>query len=369
MVKKKLVSVVIPSYNHARFIAQAIRSVLDQDYPALELIVVDDGSTDNSPDIIQFAIGDDGGRPVRFVRQENAGAHAAIMHGLRMARGEILTILNSDDMYEASRFTKIMATVPAQGDFIAFSKVRFIDDNGEPMGPETGIANWYRKAWREAEECPTIGFGLLRNNFSLTSGNLVFTRGLYETVGGFNSYKMCHDWDFLMRATHYVEPICVESALIDYRVHQSNTLHSTQHLQLEEGIPAINAFIQLGLAEPPPNPLCPGWAYWPLYFDHFIDSRSSWFSDAPIRNFLSATAPPPAFPVPDCGFLTTTAVPGTALDAFAFARDAAVQKVQGQQRDCCRAKDETPSGPRSMARATADFLLKGVSKAYSFLNW
>jgi len=339
--------VVIPSYNHARFVAQAIQSVLDQDYSALELIIVDDGSKDGSLDAIRCAIENVHSRSVRLIAQHNTGANIAIMHGLHQARGEILTILNSDDLYHPARLSTIVENVSAHEDFIAFSKVGFIDDRGEQLAPNSGIANWYDKALREGAECPTVGYGLLRNNFSITSGNLVFTRRLYEYVGGFQHYKMCHDWDFLIRATHYVEPIYIQNVLMDYRVHESNTLHSTQHLELGEGSSVINAFARRGLAETPPNMLCPGWAHWPLYFDHFIDSYSCWLSDRPIRDFLNVT--PPQFPVsclkswadankvgvPDYGHLTSTRVPGSALDAFGFARESAFRRTVGGKQPFC----------------------------------
>ena len=342
MPNEKLISVVVPSYNHARFIEQAIRSILDQDYGRVEIIIVDDGSTDESARKIRDIISEPRGRHIEFIEQENRGAHAAIACGLSKARGDILTILNSDDAYQPSRFSRMMNVTPNDSDFIAFSKVTFIDDDGRPMGKETGIARWYSRALRQAAECPTVGYALLRNNFSVTSGNLFFTRGLYEKVGKFGAYKLCHDWDFLMRATHFVEPIFVQESLMYYRVHQANTLHSTQHLLLTEGVPAINTFVGRGRIETAPNRLCPGWAYWPLYFDHFIDTRSSWFSDAPIRHFVSETPPrlaprdlspwqdATAAGVTDLGFLTSTCVPGTALDAYAFRREMVLQQSSVQ---------------------------------------
>jgi glycosyltransferase involved in cell wall biosynthesis len=282
------ISVVIPSYNHARFVAAAIRSVLDQDHSDVELVIIDDGSTDGSPAVIRQTLVKYPGRRITFHQQANAGAHAAISRGLSLATGRCLTILNSDDLFDRDRLGKMLGALPRDGEFIGFSMLRFIDDDDQELGPESGIGRWYHKALHEAALCPTVGYGLLRNNFSVTSGNLVFSRSLYERVGDFAPFRMCHDWDFLMRATHRVEPVFVQEPLISYRVHAANTLHSTQHLLLEEGVPAINRYVELGLKERSPNPLAPGWAHWPVYFDYFINTYSSWFSAEPIRGFLHA---------------------------------------------------------------------------------
>lgn len=328
-----LLSVVIPSYNHARYIGQALRSVLTQDYPALELVIIDDGSSDGSDEVIRAAIADAGPVRVTYERQANAGAHAAIMRGLSLARGEALTVLNSDDHYEPSRLRLIMEAAAGRGEFLAFSRVRLIDENGATLPPDAPLQGWYDKALRDAAHCPTVGFALLRNNISVTSGNLVFSRTLYEKVGGFRHFRMCHDWDFLMRAVHHVEPVYLQQPLIAYRYHPTNTLRSTAHLELDEGTEAFNDYVALGLAQVPPNPLAPSWAHWPRYFPFFIDRYSSWFSREPMQRFLRG-APPRRAPggadawldaarlgLPTGEFLTEAAA---ARDAFALLREAAL---------------------------------------------
>jgi glycosyltransferase involved in cell wall biosynthesis len=90
-----LISVIMPAYNRADYIRQAVESVLSQEGPPFELIVVDDGSTDSTPDIVR-------GYPfesVRLLRQENQGPGAARNAGLKIARGELIAFLDSDDYY------------------------------------------------------------------------------------------------------------------------------------------------------------------------------------------------------------------------------------------------------------------------------
>ncbi len=89
-----LVSVIIPTYNRAHLIEGAIGSVLQQDYGPLEIIVVDDGSTDNTPELMLRKY-----PQVSFARQRNSGPSAARNHGIRLSSGEIIMFLDSDDTW------------------------------------------------------------------------------------------------------------------------------------------------------------------------------------------------------------------------------------------------------------------------------
>ena len=99
-------SVVIPSYNHARYIEEAIDSVAQQGDADLEIVVVDDGSSDDSVQRIKARLEAADVASVVLHEQSNAGAHAAIGKGLDLASGECLTILNSDDFYLPGRLAR-----------------------------------------------------------------------------------------------------------------------------------------------------------------------------------------------------------------------------------------------------------------------
>ena len=289
------VSVVIPSYNHARFIAQAIRSVLDQDRAVDELIVVDDASTDASVEVIRHTVEGYAG-PVRIRCERldrNGGAHAAIARGLSLAGGDVLTILNSDDAYAPDRFRAIRDALPETGDFIAFTGVDFIDDEGARLAEDDPVRAWYRDVSAQARACPTLGFALLRHNIAVTSGNLVFSRGLYETVGPFAAYRMCHDWDFLLRCLVHVEPIYVEGALLHYRTHPTNTLKSTGDLMHGEGSAALRTYLSLVARWATPNALAPAPGNWPVYFGFFVETYASWFSGETILAVARSLFPDP----------------------------------------------------------------------------
>ena len=97
------ISVIIPSYNHAAYIGEAVHSVLTQSEGDLDLIVVDDGSTDSSLKVLERFTD----HRLRVIAQTNQGAHAAINRGLQAASGNYLAILNSDDVYHPQRLEKL----------------------------------------------------------------------------------------------------------------------------------------------------------------------------------------------------------------------------------------------------------------------
>jgi len=101
---KALVSVVIPVYNHGRYLGEAIESILAQSYRPTELIVVDDGSTDDTAAVARRFEA-----RVRYVCQQHSGAAAARNHGVELARGEYLSFLDADDLWLADKLARQMA--------------------------------------------------------------------------------------------------------------------------------------------------------------------------------------------------------------------------------------------------------------------
>lgn len=102
-VNEPLVSVIVPTYNRAGLICRSITSILEQDYPAVEIIVVDDGSTDRTEDVISRF-----GEQVRYVCQDHAGPAAARNHGIHLSHGQFLAFLDSDDTWHHDKLTRQM---------------------------------------------------------------------------------------------------------------------------------------------------------------------------------------------------------------------------------------------------------------------
>ncbi len=123
-----LVSVVIPCYNQAHFLGEAIESVLAQSYPHLEIVVVDDGSPDNTEEVAARYPG------VRYVRQENQGLAAARNTGLRHSRGDYLVFLDADDRLLPEAVEAGLEHLHAHPECaFAFGKWRLIAVDGSPL--------------------------------------------------------------------------------------------------------------------------------------------------------------------------------------------------------------------------------------------
>jgi glycosyltransferase involved in cell wall biosynthesis len=126
-----LVSIVTPSFNQARYLESTLRSVLDQEYPNLEYILVDGGSTDGSLDIIRRY----SDRLAWWISEKDHGQTDAINKGLAHANGEILAWLNSDDTYEPNAVRQAVSFLQDHPDVgLVYGDANFIDENGRVVG-------------------------------------------------------------------------------------------------------------------------------------------------------------------------------------------------------------------------------------------
>jgi len=229
-----LISVVIPSFNHQRFLPMAVESVLNQTHQQLELIIVDDGSTDESRQYLN-TISDS---RCTVILQENAGAHAAINRGLATAQGDILAILNSDDVYHRKRLQKAAKSIQQKKADLVSSWIALIDEKGRVGG--------IKRSWRNMPpwELPSSGprlcetgnyrLCLFEQNFVATTSNIVLHRRVYETIGGMRPLRFVHDWDFLLRACKEFQPAELKKPMMQYRTHGNNTIASGRQQMIYE---------------------------------------------------------------------------------------------------------------------------------------
>ncbi len=178
------VSVIIPAYNYARFLPQAIDSALAQTYADREIIVVDDGSTDETPDVARRYDG-----RIRYHRQANRGLSGARNTGARLAQGQLLAFLDADDLWDAqklARQTDILQHEPAVG--LVSHLMRFIDVPGNVTpGQKPGVA-------------PGETLTELIERGTAAPSSFLARRTCYEEVGGFDEQLTAmEDLDFCLR--------------------------------------------------------------------------------------------------------------------------------------------------------------------------
>ena len=238
-----LISVVIPAYNHERFIGAAIDSVREQSVADFELIIVDDGSTDRTAEVIK---GYDDPR-ISYTWQENQDAFNTINRGMSMASGHYISILNSDDVYTPNRFESLLAHQEKTGAVCLFSDVIPISDDGDVFSdPNFGWNVWHQKNRDYYYRHNDIYTGFLNGNFMVTTSNLFMTRAAVEKVGQFSSLRYLHDYDYIFRmmlaypdAVHYIG----EEQLLYYRIHSGNTLSEAAITGREQDLHVIEKYM------------------------------------------------------------------------------------------------------------------------------
>ncbi len=201
-------SIVITCYNYGRYLRGCLQSVVEQTYTDYEIIVIDDGSTDDTPQIMQGLAGQPN---LRYVRQENGGQARAKNHGLQLSRGRYVAFLDADDLWEKDKLEKQIPLFsnPAVG--VVYGRANLIDDNGAPIDLGLLGGNLTPRAGR-------VSRWLFINNFIWFSSS-VSRRECLERFSGFDeSLPMGIDWDLWLRISAQYDFDFVDEPLIRYRV-------------------------------------------------------------------------------------------------------------------------------------------------------
>ena len=192
-----LISVIIPVFNGERFLTEALNSVLSQAYPNLELICVDDGSTDGSREIIERAPG-----KIRYLRQENSGPAAARNRGLEIANGDIVAFQDADDIWPPRKLEIQLAALEKD---LTLEIVMGTVQKVQSSSPET----------LENVDAPC---------FSVNLAAAIFRRSAFEQVGLFDEQlRFSEDVDWFMRARERgIKTATIEDVTLFYRLHDQN---------------------------------------------------------------------------------------------------------------------------------------------------
>ena len=218
------IAVIIPVYNHAKFVGEAIESVLAQTRQADRILVIDDGSKDDSLTVCQ-AFAD---RGVQARGRENRGAHNTINELVQWAAAEgcdWVNILNSDDRYLPRKLEACLALAEANPTKQVISgRLEVIDEQGAIMPPDAKRARWFYGAQSLTEaDRSNVAELLGKANFIATTSN-VFARTDYLLANPFRPYRFNHDYYFLAGAAWRDVIGLVPEVLMQYRVHGNNTI-------------------------------------------------------------------------------------------------------------------------------------------------
>ncbi len=230
------ISVIMAAYNHERFVLEALNSVLEQTFGDLELVVIDDGSSDNTGEVVKLCRDKDS--RIIYIHQENQDAYNALNRGLRTASGEYIAILNSDDLYAGNRLARMLDEQRATGAACLFTDVQPIDEHGnEIIHPDFFWNAWHRANREFYFSCGDLYTAFLNGNFLVGTSNLFMTREAAQKVGFFSAFRYLHDYDYIFRLMlAYPQGVRYLSneKLLFYRLHGRNTLSQGAVLAREQ---------------------------------------------------------------------------------------------------------------------------------------
>ncbi|MEA5448604.1 glycosyltransferase family A protein [Leptolyngbya sp. CCNP1308] len=210
--EKPLVSVIIPAYNAEKFIAQTLFSVLNQTYHSIEILVIDDGSSDRTPEIVKTLAQQYS--QIQLLRQANAGVAAARNLGIQAARGEFIAPIDSDDLWHPDTIAKLLnqfdRSCSKVGVVYAWSVD--IDEQGQFTG-----------GFHAAVVVGDVYKTLICHNFLGNASSTLIRKCCLEQVGGYNPLlkaqqaQGCEDWDLYLRLAAQYSFAVVPEFLVGYR--------------------------------------------------------------------------------------------------------------------------------------------------------
>lgn len=261
--KNPKVSVIIPSYNTARFVVEAVESVLNQTYKDYEILVIDDGSTDNTQEVLEPYK-----EKIHYIYQPNQGAAIARNHGCRLARGEFLAFLDADDYFFPE---KLAAQIACFDDDPSLEMIqngwRLVNQNGEKISDVT--------LWEAAPELDLKSWVIYK---MVRPSAMMLRREWWEKVGGFDHrYPPTEDLDFALRLCLMgCKMKWLKEVYTGYRQHDSNLMSSGYKLMKNTEIIMEEFFARPELPEEirqlrtQERYLCTVWMAWRMYYDrHF----------------------------------------------------------------------------------------------------
>ena len=208
-----LISVIIPTYNRAHLIKRSAESVLNQTYKNLELIIVDDGSTDNTKEVVD-SLND---KRIVYVKQENQGACAARNKGIKLAKGKYIAFQDSDDVWHLNKLEKQICTLKENNADVVFCKMFIFGNLRKRVFPK-----YFKNGFLKKDELP---FGISTQNiFGKTD---IFKKNFFDII-----MQPIEDFELSLRIQQIYSIYCLDEALVDYH-NQSNSISNNREKVLE----------------------------------------------------------------------------------------------------------------------------------------
>jgi len=220
MIEKELplVNVIVPSYNHEKYIEETIESIVNQTYKNIELIVIDDGSKDNSPKILAELSNK---YNFTLIVRDNKGLPATLNEGIKLSKGKYISVCASDDKFALNKIDEqvnFMENNPAYG--ISYTNVIKFYENGM----ERHIIN-------KKYQSGYIFNDLLCQYFSIPAGSVLYQKKVFEEVDLFDTSLAIEDFDMFLKISKKFEIGYLNKYLFYYRSHGNNTSNNIEKME------------------------------------------------------------------------------------------------------------------------------------------
>lgn len=253
------VSVIMPAYNGERFIEEAVRSILDQSFKDLELIVVDDGSEDGTKQVLDKYEG-----RIVYHRQDNHGFSHAISKGISLAKGEYIAFLGQDDVFMPEKIAKEVQALNTKTECaLVYSDAIFIDEKGEEL---------YRRGTKEEKVLDDLFHGLYFRGDFIVHSSVMVRRNILDDFGDFpfeKDFEICSDYLLYLLLSLEHRFCQIREALVKVRKWSGQLTSEKRKTMFREEREVIRMV----------RDLRPG-TYWKSFFDYMVAMSNQYLKES-----------------------------------------------------------------------------------------
>jgi len=229
-----LISVVITCYNYGKFLSECINCVLNQTYQDFEIVIVNDGSNDDTHQIIQPYLDHP---QIIYIDQPNAGQAIAKNNGIKNASGDLIAFLDADDLWEKTKLEKQIVLFKDHSVGVVYSNANFIDENGHLVDSIIFEETMQLKAGKITDY-------LFLNNFIPFSSSII-RKECFKDFGIFNKcYKMGIDWDLWLRISTKYKFQYIDEPLLLYRVGHAGQMSKNLEVRHKDAEMIMECFLK-----------------------------------------------------------------------------------------------------------------------------
>ena len=210
-------SVLIPSYNHSKFILETLNSHVENNPFDYEIVIIDDGSTDNSVEIIQKWVDSHPEVKTNFVHRENRGITATLNQLIDMAKGEFIRIFGSDDVSLPHANRLMIDYIEKNGIDACFGYCKVIDENGL-MIAENSIENLGKRISDYEKDVVSA----IISKWSIVGPSLMMRKSVFNVIGKFDEKSLIEDWYLYINLAAKCKIHFIKECIASYRHHQNN---------------------------------------------------------------------------------------------------------------------------------------------------